>query len=127
MLCHTDYSTPIDIWAVGCIFVEMFTLEPLFQGKTEGLQLFEIMAILGSPEEEDKEYLYEALSEGVRKALERVKELPAVDLKAVFPEKDYSSSDIGKAADLAGKMLAWNPCKRITAKNALKHPFFKFF
>ena len=44
MLCHTDYSVPVDIWAVGCIFVEMFTLEPLFQGRTEGLQFFEIMA-----------------------------------------------------------------------------------
>lgn len=127
MLCHTDYSTPIDIWAVGCIFVEMFTLEPLFQGNTEGLQLFEIMAILGSPEEEDKEYLYGALSESVRKALEKVKELPAVDLRVVFPEKDYSSADIAKAADLARKMLQWNPRNRVTAKNALKHPFFKFF
>lgn len=127
MLCHTDYSTPVDIWAVGCIFVEMFTLEPLFQGKTEGLQLFEIMAILGSPKGKDKEYLYGALSEGVRKSLEQVQEIPAIDLKMVFPSKDYSNSEINKAANLAKSMLEWNPHKRITAGDALKHPFFKFF
>jgi glycogen synthase kinase 3 beta len=127
MLCHTDYSTPIDIWAVGCIFVEMFTLEPLFQGKTEGLQLFEIMAVLGTPKGNDKEYLYEALSESVRESLEKVKDLPSIDLKVVFPTKHYSNSEILKAADLARQMLEWNPSKRITAKKALEHPFFKFF
>ena len=48
-LCHTDYDTKIDIWAAGCILAELITLEPLFPGKTEGLQLLEIMAILGPP------------------------------------------------------------------------------
>ena len=126
MLCHTDYSTPVDIWATGCIFLELFTLDPLFPGKTEGLQLFEMMAILGSPQGEDKKYLYEPLSDAVKKSLEQVKELPAIDLKVVFPEAHYKATDIAQATDLAKKMLEWNPQKRITAKNALKHPFFKF-
>ena len=37
----TDYTTKIDIWAVGCIFAELLTLKPLFPGKTEGSQLLE--------------------------------------------------------------------------------------
>ncbi len=126
MLCHTDYSTPVDIWAVGCILVELFTLEPLFPGKTEGLQLFEMIALLGTPKGEDKEYLYNSLTEGTRKSLEQVSDLPTIDLKLVFPEAHYKSTEIAQAADLARQMLEWNPGKRVTARQALKHPFFQF-
>lgn len=34
ILCVTKYTTAIDIWAVGCILAEMFTLNPLFKGKS---------------------------------------------------------------------------------------------
>lgn len=30
ILCITKYTTSIDIWAVGCILVELITREPLF-------------------------------------------------------------------------------------------------
>lgn len=36
ILACSDYSNKIDIWAIGCIFVEFLTLRPLFPGKTEG-------------------------------------------------------------------------------------------
>lgn len=39
--------------AVGCIIAELITKEPLFQGKTEGDQLFAIFKVLGSPSKED--------------------------------------------------------------------------
>jgi len=126
ILCHTDYSTQVDIWAVGCILVELFTLEPLFPGKSEGLQLFEMMALIGSPVEEDRIYLYNSLTEGTRKTIEQIGSLPAMDLKIVFPSS-FKSTDVVQAADLAKQMLEWNPQKRITARQALKHPFFKFF
>lgn len=41
ILSCSDYSSPIDIWAIGCIFAEFLTLKPLFAGKTEGSQLIE--------------------------------------------------------------------------------------
>lgn len=126
LFCHTDYTTQIDVWAAGCILVEMFKLEPIFPGKTEGLQLLEIMAVLGSPSEEDKEYLYESLSLGTKKMVEQVEHFKPIDLKRVFPE-EYKKTDLAQAADLAQQMLQWNPNKRITSKQALKHSFFKFF
>ena len=47
-----DYSTPIDIWAIGCIFAEMVTKRPLFAGDSELDQLYRIFRILGTPSED---------------------------------------------------------------------------
>ena len=35
LLGSDEYSTPIDIWSAGCIFVEMITKKPLFTGDSE--------------------------------------------------------------------------------------------
>jgi serine/threonine protein kinase len=56
MLCCTNYTTQIDIWAAGCIFVELITQEPIFKGVEEGDQLFAILKILGGINEKDAEY-----------------------------------------------------------------------
>ena len=34
LLGSTEYSTPIDMWGVGCIFYEMASGRPLFPGST---------------------------------------------------------------------------------------------
>lgn len=36
ILACSDYTDKIDIWAIGCIFMEFMTLRPIFPGKTEG-------------------------------------------------------------------------------------------
>ena len=36
LLAIREYTNKIDIWAAGCIFVEMITLEPIFHGDSEG-------------------------------------------------------------------------------------------
>ena len=47
-----QYSTPVDIWSIGCIFSEMAMLKPLFPGDSEIDQLFKIFQVLGTPNEE---------------------------------------------------------------------------
>ena len=49
LLRSTNYSSPIDLWAVGCIMVEIYTLQPLFPGRSEIDQIFRICSILGTP------------------------------------------------------------------------------
>lgn len=45
LLCGKEYSTPIDIWSVGCIFAELITMNPLFPGKNEMDQLNRIFKV----------------------------------------------------------------------------------
>lgn len=115
LLGSRQYSTPVDIWSCACIFVEMLTRLPLFPGDSEIDQLFRIFRALGTPSE--------ASWPGVT-------ELP--DFKASFPRwvaqpltsacKELSADPL--ALDLIEKMLVYEPAKRISARDALQHPYF---
>lgn len=39
LLGAKTYSTPVDIWSIGCIFVEMVNHRPLFPGDSVGVVL----------------------------------------------------------------------------------------
>ncbi|XP_064458013.1 cyclin-dependent kinase 1-like [Ornithodoros turicata] len=113
LLGSPRYSTPIDIWSIGCIFVEMSNKKPLFHGDSEIDQLFRIFRTLGTPTEESWP--------GVAK-------LP--DYKPTFPSwKDnilgsmISNMD-SDAIDLLKKMLIYDPATRISARDTLEHPYF---
>ena len=49
LLRSTNYSSPIDMWAVGCIMAELYTLRPLFPGSSEIDEIFKICSVLGTP------------------------------------------------------------------------------
>jgi len=42
LLGSARYSTPVDIWSIGCIFAEMASRRPIFRGDSEIDQLFRI-------------------------------------------------------------------------------------
>ena len=44
-----NYNSSIDVWAVGCIMVELYNLKPIFPGMDEFDQLNKIVNILGTP------------------------------------------------------------------------------
>lgn len=122
----TDYTTKIDVWSAGCVLAELLIGKPLFPGKTESTQLFELLCILGTPSKEDQDYLYKELPIGLKRRFCRIETFKSVDLKELI-SKGYSKTDIDLAVDLLNKMLTWNPNKRITAKDASNHKFFNFF
>jgi len=114
LLGSRSYSTPVDIWAVGCIFAEMTSKRPLFPGDSEIDELFRIFRTLGTPDE---------------RVWPGVSKLP--DYKpANFPQ--WSPQPLHKvvphmdplAVDLLQSMLQYEPAKRISAKHALEHPYF---
>ena len=118
LLGAIEYSTPIDIWSIGCIFVEMITKQPLFAGDAEIDQLYRIFRVLGTPDE--------TTWPGVTSLK---------DYKPTFPnwapnpiEKVVGNLNLDNAGlDLLNRMLRYDPCERISAKAALTHPYFKEF
>ena len=108
------YSTPVDVWSVGCIFAEMATGQPLFPGSKDQDQLSLIFQILGTPKEEDWPTVSE-LPEWHKDfpVFERVRSWQGV-IPKLEPE----------GAELLGLLLQYDPERRISAKNALDHKFF---
>ena len=108
------YSTQVDMWSVGCIFAEMITNKPLFQGASEEDQLDKIFKLVGTPDTE----VWTTM-----KDLPLYKEdFPKYDPKEwseLVPELDESG------LDLLSQFLQCEPANRVTAKNALKHPYLE--
>jgi len=140
------YGPEVDIWALGCIFAELLSIEkgsidspsrrkPLFPGdscmglspkagnvydetKTESAQdqLQVILSVLGKPSEYDISLISDP---SIVKALE---ELPNIERKS-FHEMYPKASD--EAIDLLEKMLVFNPMNRIKTKEILAHKYFE--
>lgn len=108
------YSTSVDIWSVGCIFAELITKKALFNGQSDEDQLDKIFRIMGTP------------------SLEEWPEMADLPLyKADMPVyerqnlADFVPGLDEEGMDLLDKLLQVDPTKRITAADAMKHPFLK--
>ena len=110
LLGQKEYSLPVDIWSIGCIFAEMAQRKPLFTGDSEIDQIFKIFQLLGTPDE--------SVWHGVTQLR---------DFKPTFPK--WKAQSIAKRVpnldpagiDLLSKMIALEPSQRISAKAALSH------
>ncbi|XP_006893212.1 PREDICTED: serine/threonine-protein kinase ICK-like, partial [Elephantulus edwardii] len=114
LLRSTNYSSPIDIWAVGCIMAEVYTLRPLFPGASEIDTIFKICQVLGTPKKTDWPEGYQ-LSSAMNF---RWPQCIPNNLKTLVPN---ASSE---AIQLMRDMLQWDPKKRPTASQALRYPYF---
>uniref|UniRef100_A0A061R8C0 cyclin-dependent kinase n=1 Tax=Tetraselmis sp. GSL018 TaxID=582737 RepID=A0A061R8C0_9CHLO len=115
LLGAKHYSTPVDMWSIGCIFAEMINGRPLFPGDSEIDQLFHIFRLMGTP----NETLWPGVSQ-----------LP--EYKDTFPK--WRPQDLKDAVkldpvglDLLRRMLTYHPSQRITAYEALQHSYFSEF
>nr|XP_033794175.1 serine/threonine-protein kinase ICK isoform X2 [Geotrypetes seraphini] len=114
LLRSTNYSSPIDTWAVGCIMAEVYTLRPLFPGSSEIDTIFKICQVLGTPKKND-------WPEGYQLAGSMSFRWPQCvpnNLKSLIPNAG------SEAIQLLRDLLQWDPRKRPTAVQALRYPYF---
>ncbi|XP_047590691.1 serine/threonine-protein kinase MAK isoform X1 [Lutra lutra] len=115
LLRSSVYSSPIDIWAVGSIMAELYTLRPLFPGTSEVDEIFKICQVLGTPKKSDWPEGYQLASS----MNFRFPQCVPINLKTLIPNAS------NEAIQLMTEMLNWDPKKRPTASQALKHSYFQ--
>lgn len=132
LLGTRHYTKAIDIWAIGCIFSELLTYEPIFHCKQEDIktsnpyhqdQLDRIFNVMGYPQEKDWEDIkkmpeYPQFSKDFKKANYQNCSL------AKYMEKHKIRAD-SKEFALLTKLLIMDPIKRITCQAAMEDLYFK--
>ncbi|XP_075669264.1 cyclin-dependent kinase F-1 [Castanea sativa] len=111
----TDYGLEIDLWSLGCIFAELFTLEPIFPGTADIDQLSRIFSVLGNLTEEvwpgcSKLPDYRTIS------FNKVEN--PIGLEACLP--NCSPDEIS----LVKKLVCYDPASRATAMELLHDKYF---
>ncbi|CDO94461.1 unnamed protein product [Kluyveromyces dobzhanskii CBS 2104] len=118
------YSKPLDIWAYGCVVVELATFSPLFPGSDETDQIWRILDLLGSPDHStngkehfggywlDSKPLYQALNY----------EFPYVEGKTI--RDVLPNPQLEGLYDVVTSCLKWNPSERATASEIFDLPYF---
>lgn len=109
------YTQTVDIWSVGCIMAEMINGKTLFKGKDYMDQLTQIMKVTGVP---GPDFIHKLDSQEAKTYVSSLPHFPRKDFSALFPRASP------KAVDLLEKMLVLDAEARLTAEEALKHPYF---
>eukprot|EP00271_Cylindrocystis_brebissonii_P005200 TRINITY_DN1716_c0_g1_i6.p1 TRINITY_DN1716_c0_g1~~TRINITY_DN1716_c0_g1_i6.p1 ORF type:complete len:347 (+),score=33.39 TRINITY_DN1716_c0_g1_i6:143-1042(+) len=130
------WSYPCDVWSIGCILVELVTGDALFQTHENLEHLAMMERVLGpipaamikrADRRAEKYFRHLRLElnwpEGAmsRESIRAVKRLPRMrDL--IMQHVEHSA---GSLIDLLHGLLKFEPAERISAREALKHPFFR--
>ncbi|BFZ62323.1 glycogen synthase kinase 3 [Saitoella coloradoensis] len=109
----TNYTTKIDVWSTGCVMAELMLGQPLFPGESGIDQLVEIIKVLGTP------------------TREQIKTMNPNYMEHKFPQikphpfsKIFRKGTPADAIDLITKLLEYTPSARLSAVEAMCHPFF---
>ncbi|XP_008196448.1 cyclin-dependent kinase 4 isoform X2 [Tribolium castaneum] len=112
VLLGVPYATPVDVWSIGCIIAELFSLKPLFYGSSESDQLSKILRILGKPPQ------HEWPDNSLSINWDSFDNTERIDFKEII-------QNLGDSAhDLLTKMLTFDPKKRMSTLDALNHVYF---
>nr|GEY15964.1 cyclin-dependent kinase G-2-like [Tanacetum cinerariifolium] len=124
LLGMKHYTTAVDMWSVGCIMAELLSKKPLFDGRKELEQINKIFSTLGTPD--DSRWPGYSKLPGLKSKPKLVKQ-PCNNLRKKFPVAMFTGSptltELG--FDLLSRLVTYDPAKRITAKEALNHGWFR--
>jgi protein kinase len=123
LLASPDYDQAVDIFATGCILAELLSLEPLFPGRSEIDQLQLIFALMGQPTSR-------TWKEGFRllQRLGVIVDGASTAKASISPRQglvQHLPSVSAAAVDFTFAVITLNPRDRLTASEALRHPFLK--
>ncbi|TMW55674.1 hypothetical protein Poli38472_010556 [Pythium oligandrum] len=110
------YGEAIDMWSIGCIFGELLNRKPLFPGSDFIDQLTRVFSVLPVPSADKRGYNIEG------DALKFLESLPPCSPDALTKLFRKASPE---AVSLLRRLLCINPERRVNAKQALAHPYFK--
>ncbi|XP_036969197.1 cyclin-dependent kinase-like 2 isoform X2 [Acanthopagrus latus] len=111
----TKYGKPVDVWAVGCLLIEMLTGQPLFPGDSDLDQIYHIVRCFGNLTAHHQELFYRnPVFSGVR--------LP--ECSGRVPLEERFPTVTTTALDLARSCLQMDPEKRTQCSELLEHPLF---
>ncbi|KAI8523298.1 hypothetical protein RHMOL_Rhmol13G0062400 [Rhododendron molle] len=153
LLQYSKYTPAIDMWAVGAVLAELFTMRPIFPGESEIDQLYKICCVLGTPDwttfpETNNIALLISIS---------YSEIMPTNLSDIIPNASLEAIDLIKVGalctiltlcsseflifvdgsklwnvsilcflrDFAQQLCSWDPLRRPTADQCLLHPFFQ--
>ncbi|KAI9832117.1 MAG: regulator of ime2 [Phylliscum demangeonii] len=108
----TNYTTKIDVWSTGCVMAELMLGQPLFPGESGIDQLVEIIKVLGTP------------------TRDQIRTMNPNYMEHKFPQiKPHPFSKVFRkatpdAVDLIARLLEYTPTQRLSAVEAMCHPFF---
>jgi len=120
-----SYGMPIDMWSLGCILAELFTGYPIFPGENEQEQLACIMEVFGPPEKHliekstRKKLFFDSLGK------------PRLTVSSKGRRRRPSSKELRQVLrcddeaflDFLTRCLRWDPARRLTPHEALRHEF----
>ncbi|EDQ85231.1 uncharacterized protein MONBRDRAFT_34399 [Monosiga brevicollis MX1] len=115
LLTNGHYGFKMDLWSVGCVMFEVMCLYPLFPGANELDQINKIHDIMGTPPSH--------VMAKIRKN--------AQHMKMKFPDKAGKGLDklmphaSEECISLLLGLLEYDPDARLSARQALKHPYFR--
>ena len=110
-IIQLSYASSLDIWSGGCIFAGLLTRNPFFPCQNESDQLTQIFGVIGTPAESDCPEESHTFRSNFAYIQPRY-------LTGLIPD----ICDWG--VDLLQKMLKFDKLKRISAQDALSHPYF---